>query len=316
MPTDHVLEAGPETVHWGYFEAARQPVIEIDSGDRIAIRTVSGAEDVTPKGDFWVPPALREIQQKVERRMLPGHILTGPVAVRGAEPGDVLEVRIIDIELGCDWGWNAIRPNAGTLPEDFPTEALIHIALDRERGIATMPWGHELPLAPFFGVMGNAPPPERGTLSSIVPSDFGGNIDLKEMTPGATLYLPVFVAGALFSAGDGHAAQGNGEVCLTAIETSLNGTFELVVRKDLDLAMPRAETPTHLITLGIDPDLNVAAQQALREMIALICSRTALSREQAYALCSIACDLNVTQLVNRHKGIHAMLPKAALADGA
>ncbi len=316
MRDDHVLEAGPETVHWGYFEAARRPVAEIDSGDRITIRTVSGGADVTPARDFWVPPALREIQQKVERRMLPGHILTGPVAVRGAEPGDVLEVRIIEIALGCDWGWNAIRPEAGTLPEDFPVEQVIHIALDRARMIATMPWGRELPLAPFFGVMGNAPPPERGTVSSIVPGDFGGNIDLKEMTPGATLYLPVFVAGAMFSAGDGHAAQGNGEVCLTAIETSLDGTFELIVRKDLDLAMPRAETPSHLITLGIDPDLDEAAKQALREMIALICGRTELSREQAYALCSIACDLNVTQLVNRHKGIHAMLPKAALAETA
>ena len=316
MAVDHVLVAEPATVHWGYFEAARRPVVEIDSGDRITIRTVSGSADVTPERGFSVPPALREIHQKVERRMLPGHILTGPVAVRGAEPGDVLEVRIIDIELGCDWGWNAIRPNAGSLPEDFPVAQLIHIALDRKRMIATLPWGLELPLAPFFGVMGNAPPPERGTLSSIVPGDFGGNIDLKEMVPGATLFLPVFVAGARFSAGDGHAAQGNGEVCLTAIETSLNGTFELVVRKDLDLAMPRAETPSHLITLGIDPDLDAAAKQALREMIALICSRTGLTRAEAYALCSIACDLNVTQLVNRHKGIHAMLPKAALGDGA
>jgi len=175
-----------------------------------------------------------------------------------------------------------------------------------------MPWGQEVPLAPFFGVMGVAPPAERGTLTSIVPGDFGGNLDLKELVQGAVLYLPVFVEGANFSCGDGHAAQGNGEVCITAIETSLTGTFELILHKDQTLHMPRAETPTHHITFGIDPDLDEAARQALRGMIAFICERTERTPEEAYALCSITCDLNCTQLVNRHKGIHAMLPKTAL----
>ena len=287
---------------------------EIASGEQVTIRTYSGAPNVTPADDgpFTVAPEQRAIHNEVTRQMLPGHILTGPVAVRGARPGMVLEVRIIDIELAADWGWNVIRPGAGTLPDDFTENHLFHIALDAKRQIGTLPWGQQVSLAPFFGVMGVAPPAERGTLTSIIPGDFGGNMDLKELIPGSILYLPIFVEGALFSVGDGHAAQGNGEVCVTAIETGLNGTFELIVRDDLHFAMPRAETPSHHITLGIDPDLDEAARQALREMITLICERTALSREEAYALCSICCDLNVTQLVNQHKGVHAMLSKERL----
>ncbi|MDP7547772.1 MAG: acetamidase/formamidase family protein [Alphaproteobacteria bacterium] len=309
-----IIEARPDNIHWGYFEAARPAVAEIASGERVTIRTVSGAANVTPADDgpFTVAPEQRAIHDQVTRKMQPGHILTGPVAVRGAQPGMVLEVRIIDIELAADWGWNVIRPGAGTLPDDFTENHLFHIALDATRQIGTLPWGQQVPLAPFFGVMGVAPPAERGTLTSIIPGDFGGNIDLKELLPGSILYLPVFVEGALFSVGDGHAAQGNGEVCVTAIETGLNGTFELIVRDDLHFTMPRAETPTHHITLGIDPDLDEAARQALREMITLICERTELSREEAYALCSICCDLNVTQLVNQHKGVHAMLSKERL----
>jgi acetamidase/formamidase len=309
-----IIEARPDNIHWGYFEAARPAVAEIASGGRVMIRTYSGAPNVTPSDDslFTVAPEQRAIHSEVTRQMLPGHILTGPVAVSGAQPGMVLEVRIIDIELNSDWGWNIIRPGAGALPDDFTEEHLFHIALDTQRQIGTLPWGQEVPLAPFFGVMGVAPPAERGTLTSIIPSDFGGNLDLKELIPGSILYLPIFVEGALFSVGDGHAAQGNGEVCVTAIETGLNGTFELIVRDDLHFTMPRAETPTHHITMGINPDLDEAARQALREMITLICGQTALSREEAYVLCSITCDLNVTQLVNQHKGVHAMLSKERL----
>lgn len=306
------VEASPETVHWGYFEAARAPVCEIDSGERVTVCTVSGGRDVLPGDGYRVSPQHAEILDKVARRQLPGHLLTGPVAVRGARPGDTLEIRILEVELACDWGWNMIRPGAGTLPEDFPESRLLHVRVDPARRVGELPWGREIELKPFFGVMGVAPPAERGTLSSIVPGDFGGNLDLRELTAGSTLYLPVFNEGGLFSCGDGHAAQGNGEVCLTAIETSLDGCFEIHVRKDLKLAMPRAETPTHYICMGIDPDLDLAAKQALREMIRFITERTALSAADAYALCSMACDLNCTQLVNRHKGVHAMLPKTLL----
>lgn len=312
MGAHHELHATPATVHWGFFEAGLPPVLEIESGDRLTLHSVSGGPDVLPPGGFEILPEHGAIHREVTRRMTPGHILTGPVAVKGARPGDVLEVRILDVRLRQNWGWNVIRPLMGALPEDFPETRLLHIPLDGRRMVAELPWGVELPLRPFFGVIGVAPPQAWGAISSIVPRAHGGNLDNKELLPGSILYLPVFNDGALFSAGDGHAAQGDGEVCVTAIETSLSGTFELILRHDLTLALPRAETPTHYITMGIDPDLDNAAKQALRDMLALIQEKANLSREDAYTLCSIAADLRVTQVVNMHKGIHMMLAKSAL----
>ena len=210
------------------------------------------------------------------------------------------------------WGYNVIRPLAGALPEDFPDKRLLHIRLDREAMVAKLPWGVDLPLRPFFGVMGVAPPPTWGPVTSIIPRAFGGNLDNKELVPGSTLYLPIFNDGALFSTGDGHAVQGDGEVCVTAIETSLAGTFELHLRQDMSLEMPRAETPSHYITMGINPNLDGAAKQGLRDMIKLIQELTNLSAEDAYTLCSLAADLRITQIVNQHSGVHVMLAKSAL----
>ncbi|MBU2358566.1 MAG: acetamidase/formamidase family protein, partial [Alphaproteobacteria bacterium] len=178
--------------------------------------------------------------------------------------------------------------------------------------IATMPWGLELPLAPFFGVMGVAPPPNWGRISTIEPRRHGGNIDNKELVAGTTLYLPVHAPGALFSCGDGHGAQGDGEVCITAIETALTGRFRLTLRRDLALTYPQAETPTHVITMGMDPDLDRCAEMALRDMIALVADRAGISRAQAYMLCSLAGDLHITQTVNGCKGVHMMMAKALL----
>ena len=186
---------------------------------------------------FHVPPELAEIHARNER-MVPGHILTGPIAVEGAEPGDVLEVDILDVQLRQDWGYNLIRPLAGTLPDDFHETRLLNIPLDRERMVGRMPWGLDLPLKPFFGVMGVAPPPAWGRITSLIPRAMGGNLDNKELGAGAKLYLPVFVPGALFSCGDGHGVQGDGEVCVTAIETALQGRFRLTLRKDLRLDYP------------------------------------------------------------------------------
>jgi len=308
MPT-HELAASPDSVHWGYFDAALPPVLEIESGDKVMLTSVSGGPEVVPKSGFVVPDALHDIHASVPQK-LQGHILTGPVAVRGAKPGHVLEVRIHDIRLVQDWGYNAVRPLAGALPDDFSETRLMTIPLDADRGIATLPWGTELRLQPFFGVMGVAPPREWGAITSIIPRRHGGNLDNKELGAGATLYLPIQVEGALFSAGDGHGVQGDGEVCVTAIETALKGTFELILRTDLSLSMPRAETATHFITMGLDPDLDDAATEAVRDMIALIRERTNLSAEDAYTLCSLAADLRVTQIVNHHKGIHMMLEKS------
>jgi acetamidase/formamidase len=259
-----------------------------------------------------VPAALSAIHAHVPQRLGP-HIMTGPVAVRGAKAGQVLEVRIKSVGLHYDWGYNVIRPLAGALPDDFAVTRLIHIPLDRARMTGRLPWGLDLALKPFFGVMVVAPPRAWGAVGSPPPRRNGGNMDNKELIAGSTLYLPIHVDGALFSVGDGHGVQGDGEVCITAIETGLIGTFELHVRDDMALEWPMAETPNALITMGFDPDLDDAAVIALRNMIALICTRTGLSREDAYTLCSLAADLRVTQVVNGAKGIHVVLEKKHLA---
>ena len=309
--TAPVVDASPETCHWGYFDAARSPVLTVESGAEVTIRTVSGAPEVLPGAGFHIPPELLAIHA-AGPPPLPGHILTGPVAVDGARPGDVLQVDILQVQLRQDWGYNVIRPLAGTLPDDFTETHLTILPLDAARGIAALPWGQDLPLAPFFGVMGVAPPPGWGRISTIEPRKHGGNLDNKELVAGTTLYLPVHTDGALFSCGDGHGAQGDGEVCVTAIETALEGRFRLTLRRDLTLDYPQAETTTHVITMGMAPSLDRCAEIALRHMIDLITSRTNLTRAQAYMLCSLAADLRITQTVNREKGAHMMLPKSRI----
>jgi len=307
----HHLSSSPETVHWGWFDAALPHVLTIASGDRITIDSLSGRPANLPGEGFGVPPELLQVHAKSQRR-LPGHILTGPVAVQGAQPGDVLEVRIIDVTLRQDWGYTFVRPLAGALPNEVEAFEQIISRLDREKKVGLLPWGLEIPLRPFFGVMGVAPPPAWGSISSIQPRAHGGNLDIKELVPGSTLYLPVFIEGAGFSVGDGHAVQGDGEICTTAIETALTGTFELHVRKDLRLDYPAAETPSHLVTMGMDPDLDTAARDALRRMIDRVTQETGLSRARAMMLMSLVADVRVSQLVNEHKGIHVMMPKSAL----
>jgi acetamidase/formamidase len=307
----HRLASSVETVHWGWFDAALPHVLEIDSGDRVTIESLSGGPANLPGDGFHVPPELLEVHAKSQRRV-PGHILTGPIRVRGAQPGDVLEVRIIDVALRQDWGYTYVRPLAGALPNDFNEFEQIITRLDREKKIGTLPWGLQIPLRPFFGVMGVSPPKAWGAISSIEPRAHGGNLDNRHLVPGSTLYLPVFNEGAGFSAGDGHAVQGDGEVCVTAIETALAGTLEFHVRKDLELDYPAAETPTHLIAMGMNPDLDIAAQDALRRMIDRVVSETRLTRSRAFMLMSLQADVHVTQLVNNHKGIHVMMPKAVL----
>jgi acetamidase/formamidase len=307
------IHPDPKTVHWGYFDAALVPALAIDPGDIVVVHSVSGGKDeAPPSGDFTVRPALRAIHGAVERQLGP-HILTGPIAVRGAEPGDALRIEILDVALAEDWGYNSIKPNAGALPEDFPFTRLVHIRIDRARGLLHMPWGMAIPARPFFGVMGTAPAAEEGRITSVIPGSFGGNIDNKELGAGAVLYLPVAVPGGLLSVGDGHAAQGDGEVCLTAVETGLTGTLRVGLVKAANLNAPFAETPTHLIAMAFDEDLDEAVRIALRRMIAMVTERIGISAEDAYRLCSIAADLRVTQVVNLKKGIHVMLPRGLLA---
>jgi acetamidase/formamidase len=312
MARTHELPARPDTVVWGYIDAASPPVLEVESGDTVLVHAVpAGGAPRLPPDAKLVTPAHRAILDQV----VPGpggHILTGPTFVRGAEPGDVLQVEILDVRVNQDWGYVAVLPLVGTLPDEFSEYEIIHPPIDRERGVTTLPWGTEVDVAPFFGVMSVAPPREWGRCTSNVPRAFGGNMDNKELRAGTTLYLPVLTEGALFLAGDGHGVQGDGEVCVTALETGLSGSFRLTVRKDLEFRVPFGESPTHLISIGIDEDLDDAAKQAVREMVEEITRRTNLSRNQAYMLCSLAGDLRVTQTVDGNKGCHMMLPKTAL----
>ncbi|MBI37329.1 MAG: amidase [Alphaproteobacteria bacterium] len=313
MGTTHLLESKPNNMHWGAFSSEFDPVLKIKSGDQVVIETISGGHNQIPPGTVNKLLPDHELFLSNDRKpILPGHILTGPIFIEEAKPGDVLEVNILNIELRQDWAWNMIAPLRGSLPEDFPEGRLIQIDLDKDSNKAMPPWGIELPINPFFGVLGVSPPKEWGTITSVVPQPHGGNLDIKELTVGTKLYFPIYNDGGMFSVGDGHALQGDGESCLSAAETALTGTFEFHLRKDMNLKMPRAETETHYISIGIDADLDDAAKQALREMISLITEKTNLSKEDAYSLISLAGDVRISQLVNINKGCHVMLPKACL----
>lgn len=309
MSHTHYLNPTPQTVHWGHFNASIPAVLQVESGDELVIDTFSGGMSEVADPSLFRPEH-RLIVDTVPQIMGP-HILTGPVHVKGAEPGDTLEVRILNIELTTDWGWNIIRPLKGALPEDFPNLSRRVIPIDRQTNVARLPWGVDVPLRPFFGIIGVAPPPAYGLVSSVEPREYGGNIDNKEFVPGTSLFLPVFVPGANLSVGDGHAVQGDGEVCLTALETCLKGRFQVIVHKQ-SLNFPRAITPTHYISMGIDVDLDDAAKQALRNMIKWLTEIKPWTAEEAYVFCSLACDLHVTQLVDGNKGIHAMVSRSVI----
>jgi len=310
----HHLAPTPKTVTWGYFDAKTPPVLRVHSGDNVDIETLVAAvpaqlEAAGIKRD-QIQPALLEIDREVKDRGEVPHILTGPVYVEGAEPGDVLEVKILSIDLTVPYAVNFFIPGRGFLPDEFPYAYAKATPLDLTRKVANFSPGVAVPLHPFFGVMGVAPPALTGRVSSGPPWIHSGNMDNKELVAGSTLYMPVHVPGALFSVGDGHAAQGDGEVCVTAMETSLRGTFQLIARKDMGLRWPRAETPTHYLTMGFNENLEEAAKIALNEMLDFLVSEKHLTRSEAYILASDAVDLRITQLVDGKKGVHALLPKA------
>jgi acetamidase/formamidase len=313
MGVHHLLPADVGTVHRGTFDAAIAPALTIESGDTVEITSLSGdPADLPPaQSGFTVSAEHRRVMERVATGIGP-HFMTGPIVIKGAMPGDELMIDILSMELANDWGWNRTRAGKGTLPDEFPDERRMHIGIDRQRRVVKMPWGLELPAAPFFGVIGVAPPAADGPLTSVVPRAWGGNIDCRHLGAGARLHLPVFNDGALLSAGDGHALQGDGEVCLTAVETALRGTLRVTLAKKTGIAGPWAETPTHIIALAFDPDLDIAAQSAVRNMVRLIERLSGLPAADAYTLCSIAADVHVTQLVNVHKGAHVMLAKSAL----
>src|SRR6266700_3712694 len=306
--TTYTLKPTPKTVAWGFYDAKAAPVLRVKSGDTVEIQTLITN---SPKRleDAGLPPeqveqSLRDITDQVKDKGPGGHILTGPIYIEGAEIGDVLEVKILAIKLAIPYAYNAFGPGRGYLPDDYPYSKIKIISLDEKRMVAKFAPGIEISLHPFFGSMGDAPPESAGKWNSGPPWIMAGNLDNKDLVAGTTLYIPVHAPGALFEVGDGHAGQGDGEVDITALETSLIGTFQFIVRKDLHLKWPRGETPTHWIAMGLDPDLTPALILAVRDIIDSLVTEKHLSREDAYALASVAIDFNVTQAVDGTKGVH------------
>jgi acetamidase/formamidase len=307
----YVLEPTPTTVAWGHYWSEYPPVLKIKSGDFVQVHTLitSNPERLEAAGVAadQVEKQLREVQSMKDKGP-GGHVLTGPIYIEGADSGDVLEVRLRSIDLAIPYGYNAIGA-AGFLSDEIFDRKMRIIPLDAKKMIAHWADGIDIPLHPFFGSLGVAPPKEAGRWNSAPPWIHGGNLDNKELVAGTSVYYPVFVKGALFEIGDGHAAQGNGEVDITAIETSLIGKLQFIVHKGRSLRWPRAETATHVITMGCDRDLNAATHIAVREMIAYLMEEKQMSRADAYMLCSVAADVDITELVDGNVGVHVLLPK-------
>jgi acetamidase/formamidase len=313
---EYTLPATPQTVAWGYYSGQSKPALTVHSGDTVRMQALSTcgspermiANGVKPED---IPPYTAAIYKEVQEKGPGGHILTGPVAIAEAEPGDVLEVQILKVDLDANFACNVFGVGSGFLPTEYPYGRYKVVPLDRQKMIGHFAPGIEIALRPFFGSMGVAP--AGGKIDTAPPFVHAGNLDNKELVAGTTLYIPVAARGALFQAGDGHAAQGNGEVDITALETYLSGTFRFVVHKDRHLLWPRAETPTHYISMGFSKDLKEATTLALRDMIAFLMEEKKLSRDDAYMLSSVAVDMEITQLVDGNVGVHAMCPKKIFA---
>jgi acetamidase/formamidase len=303
----------PANVHWGYYDSKLKPIAHVASGGRIRVETMvaGGLQRLRLAGasEGEIPDSLKAVELAVTERGPGAHPMTGPIYVDGAEPGDTLEIHIQAIDFLHNFGVNAFAPGGGVLPDEYPYAGLKLMRWVAGATNVEFAPGIVLPLAPFFGSIGVAPPPLAGRISSRPPGWHGGNLDNKDLIAGSTLYLPVHVPGALLSIGDGHGRQGDGEVTGTALETSLRGTFEIRVRKGQRLRWPRAETPTHYIAMGLNEDLDEATRLAVREMVEFLVAEKKLSRDDAYMLCSLAADLRVTQAVDATKGVHAMLAK-------
>lgn len=314
IAVEHKLVASPKTIILGYYSADATPVLRVRSGDLVEVSTMitnspAGLQRAGVKPED-IQPELRAIIDSVKRTPgLGGHILTGPIYVEGADSGDVLEVRINKIDLAIPYAYNSFGGRSGFIPEDYGYSKTKIIPLDKKTMMAHFGPGIDIPMHPFFGSIGDAPPASMGKVSSAPPGIYAGNLDNKELVAGTTLYIPVHTKGALLEIGDGHAGQGNGEVDITALETSLVGHFQLIVRKDLKLTWPRGETPTHWIAMGIDKDLVTATKTAIRQAIDFLVTMKGMNKDDAYMLVSTACDVDITQLVDGPYGVHVMIPK-------
>lgn len=325
--TDAAVPSTPETVSWGWISAQRAPVLRVRPGQTVRIDTVShqgintaldpdaffGQAGIAPKS---VLQDARDIHARVKRPSGAGpHIITGPVYVEGAEPGDLLEARVLDVEIRVPYGVNATGPGSGAAPDLLAEPAQRIIKLDPARKVALFAPGVEVPLAPFTGIVAVAPPPESSPASTKPPGAFGGNLDFKHLIAGATLYLPVFNRGALFYIGDGHACQGDGEVDGTAIEISLTPTVQLIVHKGAGRGVnaPRAEDASFHYPMGLGADLDEALAQAVKETSAFLKQHAGLSTADAYALCSLAVDFRIGEAVNNVLMVYGVVPKRLFA---
>ncbi|MEZ0609855.1 acetamidase/formamidase family protein [Fibrella sp. WM1] len=319
---DHVVRSLPENMVWGYFGTNVPAVYTVNDGDVVEIQTVnpSGVSRTNPeefytKNNLPIDAHAQEViaimkNVKPEPSGIRGHMLTGPIAIDGAQPGDTLEIRILDLTFPAGFGVNSVWPGGGGIPDAVTSRETFVYRYDTKRKVALLKEGVEIPLKPFMGVMALSPPAETGRVSSIPPAFFGGNLDIKHLTKGTTLYLPVSVAGGMFTTGDGHGAQGNGEVSGVAIETALTLTAKFIVHKGKKLTMPRAETPTHFIAVGLDKDLNKAMKNALTEAVTFMKDELGFTFNEALSIASTGVDFEVSQVVDQTLGVHAMIPKA------
>lgn len=309
----HYLPATPATVAWGYYWAGARPVLTVASGDTVDVETLLTnvpdrlAAAGVPAAE--IQQSLKDVVAQVKDRGPGGHILTGPIFVQGAEPGDVLEVKILAIHYAIPYGYNGC---GGFLPENCAGPRTRIIPLDTVAMVARLDSGIVIPLRPFFGSIGDAPSPDSGRVSSNPPGMHAGNLDNRSLVAGTSLFIPVHAPGALLEIGDGHAAQGDGEVDQTAIETSLLGRVQLIVHKDLHFAWPRGETPSELMTMGADRDLTTATRIATEQMIQMLMQVKGLSRMEAYRMASMAADLHIAELVDQNVGVYMTIPKSVL----
>lgn len=319
----HQIAPTPSTVAWGYYWAGAKPALTVNSGDMIDVETImtnnpAGLERMGVKPED-IPQWMRDLQSVPREERLGGHVLTGPIFVNGADSGDVLEVRMVSIGLPLAYGYNGcsgyMREFCRAPGDTGRGSASRIIPMDRQKMTAEVAPGITVPLRPFWGSIGVAPPAEKGKVNSNPPHQHAGNMDNKELVAGTTLYVPVWTKGALLELGDGHAAQGDGEVDQTAIETNLKGRIQVIVRKDLKFDWPRIETPTHWITMGADTSLVVATKTAIANMVKLLQEQKGITQTQAYQAASMAADLRITELVDGNLGVHMMIAKEYLKSG-
>jgi acetamidase/formamidase len=323
---DYVIRSIPQNMVWGYYGADVPPVAKVKDGDVVEIQTINttGITRRDPEA-FFKENSLPLDEQakdiidiyknvKPEPSGLSGHMLTGPIYIEGAEPGDTLEVRILDVIPRSGYGVNAVWPKGGELPDAVTTRENFVYKYDNKKHTASFKAGIEIPIKPFMGVMAVSPAPEKGRVSSIPPGPYGGNLDLKHLVKGTTLYLPVSTKGALFTTGDCHAGQGNGEISGVAIEASLTLIAKFIVRKDMHITHVRAETPTHFIAIGLDPDLSVAMKNAATQATSFIKDELGYTFNEALSICSTGVDFEVTQVVDKTLGAHAMIPKSIFTN--